>query len=221
MATRRWSSKEDADTVGFVLWQHLLGAPCFRAGFCSKTIIPDSEEHPDGFFKDCPQGRPSVDSGLDVVSKTNIAEVDNAINGIAREVKQRFDLQGRMCSIERAGNTLTITADNDMLLRQMHDLLYTYCARRGVDRRFLDFKSPQNATKGSLRQEVLIRQGIDQALGKQIIKMIKGSKLKVQVAIQGDELRISGKKRDDLQLTIESIKEMEITPPLQYINFRD
>ena len=96
---------------------------------------------------------------LDVVSKTNIAEVDNALNGVAREVKQRFDLKDRMCSIERSGNTLTITADNDMLLRQMHDLLYTYCARRGVDNRFLDFKSPRNATKGSLRQEVLIREG--------------------------------------------------------------
>ena len=158
---------------------------------------------------------------LDVVSRTNIAEVDNALNGIAREIKQRFDLKGRMCSIERSGNTLTITADNNMLLRQLHDLLYTYCARRGVDSKVLDFKSPQIATKGSLRQEALIRQGIDQALGKQIIKMVKGSRLKVQVAIQGDELRISGKKRDDLQLTIESIKEMEVTLPLQYINFRD
>ena len=158
---------------------------------------------------------------LDVVSKANIEEVDNVVNGLVREVKQRFDLKGTMCSIERSGNTLTIIADNNMLLREMHDLLYTYCARRGVDSRFLDFKSPQNATKGSLRQEVLIRQGIDQTLGKQIIKMIKGNKLKVQVAIQGDELRISGKKRDDLQITIELIKEMKITQPLQYINFRD
>ena len=158
---------------------------------------------------------------LDVVSKTNIAEVDNVVNGMGREVKQRFDLNGTMCSIERSGNTLTITADNNMLLRQMHDLLYRHCGRRGVDSRFLDFKSPQNAAKGSLRQEVLIRQGIDQALGKQIIKMVKDSKLKVQVAIQGDELRISGKKRDDLQVTIKSIKEMEIKLPLQYINFRD
>ena len=147
---------------------------------------------------------------LDVVSKTNMAEVDNIVNGIEREVKQRYDLKGRMCSIERSGDTLTVTADNDMLLRQMHDLLYAYCARRGVDSRFLDFKSAQDATKGSLRQEVLIRQGIDQAVGKQIIKMIKGTKLKVQVAVQGDELRISGKKRDDLQLTIESIKELSL-----------
>ena len=158
---------------------------------------------------------------LDVVSKTNIAEVDNVVNSVAREVKTRFDFKGTMCSIERSGNTITITADSNMLLRQMHDLLYTYCARRGVDSKFLDFKPPQTATKGSLRQEVLIRQGIDQTLGKQIIKVIKGSKLKVQVAIQGDELRISGKKRDDLQLTIESIKEMKIALPLQYVNFRD
>tara|TARA_B100001245_G_scaffold84294_1_gene60825 strand:+ start:94 stop:579 length:486 start_codon:yes stop_codon:yes gene_type:complete len=158
---------------------------------------------------------------LDVVSKTDMAEVDNVVNGIEREVKQRYDLKGRMCSIERSGDTLTVTADNDMLLRQMHDLLYAYCARRGVDSRFLDFKSAQDATKGSLRQEVLIRQGIDQAVGKQIIKMIKGTKLKVQVAVQGDELRISGKKRDDLQLTIESIKEMDVALPLQYVNFRE
>lgn len=158
---------------------------------------------------------------FDVVSKTDIAEVDNALNGIAREVKQRFDLKGTMCSLERSGNTLTVTADHAMLLRQMHDLLYTYCARRGVDNRSLDFKSPQNATKGSLRQEILLRQSIDQVLAKQIIKTLKGSKLKVQAAIQGDELRISGKNRDDLQRAIESIKEMEVTVPLQYINFRD
>ena len=158
---------------------------------------------------------------LDVVSKTNIPEVDNALNGIAREVKQRYDLKGSMCSVERSDTTLTISADNNMLLRQMHVLLSSYCGRRGVDIGFLDFKSPQNATKDSLRQEVLIRQGIDQELGKKIIKMIKGTKLKVQAKIQGDELRISGKKRDDLQLTIASIKKMKVTLPLQYVNFRN
>ena len=158
---------------------------------------------------------------FDVVSKTDLAEVDNALNGIEREVKQRYDLKGTMCSLERSGNALTMTADHAMLMRQMHDLLYTYCGRRGVDTRSLEFKTPQNATKGSLRQEILIRQGIDQVLGKQIIKMLKGGKLKVQAAIQGDELRISGKNRDDLQHAIESIKGMELTVPLQYVNFRD
>ena len=158
---------------------------------------------------------------FDVVSRTDIAEVDNAINGVAREVKQRYDLKGKMCSIERTGNSLTITADNDMLLRQMHELLHTYCARRGVDNEVMEFKPPQDATKGSLRQEVVIRQGIDDATSRRIVKMVKGSKLKVQVAIQGDELRVTGKKRDDLQQTIAVLKEMKVDLPLQYINFRD
>ena len=158
---------------------------------------------------------------FDVVSKTNIAEVDNALNGISREVKQRFDLKGTMCTIQRADSTLTITADNDMLLRQMHDLLHTYCGRRGVDSAVLDFKSIQNAMKSSLRQEVLIRQGIGQDLSKNIIKTVKNTKLKVQITLQGDELRVNGKNRDDLQAVIEVIKKMKLELPLQYINFRD
>jgi uncharacterized protein YajQ (UPF0234 family) len=158
---------------------------------------------------------------FDVVSRTNIPELDNAINGVRREASQRYDLKGTMCSIERSGDSLTVTADNDMLLRQMHQLLHTYCARRGVDSDVLEFKTPQNATKGSLRQEVIIRQGIDEPTGRLIAKMIKGTGLKVQVAIQGDELRITGKKRDALQQTIEALKESTIDLPLQYINFRD
>ena len=158
---------------------------------------------------------------FDVVSRTNVPELDNALNGVAREVKQRYDLKGTMCSIERSGNLLTITADNEMLLQQMHQLLHTYCARRGVDSDVLEFKTAQNATKGTLRQEVVVRQGIDDTTGRQIVKMVKGSKLKVQVAIQGDELRVTGKKRDDLQQTIAAIKEMKVDLPLQYINMRD
>ena len=107
------------------------------------------------------------------------------------------------------------------LLRQMHELLHTYCGRRGVDYAVMDFKPPQDATKGSLRQEVIIRQGIDQATSRQIVKMGKGSKLKAHEAIQGDELHITGKKRDDLQETIAALKEMDVDLPLQYINFRD
>ena len=158
---------------------------------------------------------------FDVVSKTNLSEVDNALNGVAREVKQRYDLKERMCSIERSGSRLTITADNHTLLRQMHELLHIYCARRGVDNDVMDFKPPQNATKGSLRQEVVIRQGLDQATSRQVVKMVKASKLKVQVAIQGDELRVTGKKRDDLQQTIAALKEMKVDLPFQYVNFRD
>ena len=158
---------------------------------------------------------------FDVVSRTDIPELDNALNGVEREIKQRYDLKGTMCSIERSGNSLTVVADNDMLLRQLQELLNTYCTRRGVDTDALDYKTPQSATKDSLRQEVVVRQGIDQTTGRQIVKMVKGQKLKVQVAIQGDELRITGKKRDDLQETIAALKEMKTDMPLQYINFRD
>tara|TARA_B100000745_G_scaffold268536_1_gene194647 strand:+ start:460 stop:945 length:486 start_codon:yes stop_codon:yes gene_type:complete len=158
---------------------------------------------------------------FDVVCRTNLAELDNAVNGVGREVRQRFDLKGTDCHLERSGDNLIINADNDMLLRQMHDLIITYCGKRRVDIKALDFKKPEIATKGTLRQEVAIRQGIEDSMCRQIVKKVKGKKLKVQVTIQGSELRVSGKKRDDLQETIKAIKDMNLDVPLQYINFRD
>ena len=158
---------------------------------------------------------------FDIVSRIDMAELDNAINGIERELKQRYDLKGTMCSIERTGNDLTIMADNDMLLRQMHQLLHTHCARRGVDSGSLDFKTPQSATKGSLRQTVMVRQGVDDATGRLISKLVKAQKFKVQSTIQGDEMRITGKKRDDLQEVITALKDLKVDLPLQYVNFRD
>ena len=158
---------------------------------------------------------------FDVVSKTDMPEVDNALNGIKRETQQRFDLKGTKCGIERTDSTLTITADDDLLLRQMHDLLRTYLARRNVDSAALEFKVQENATGGTLRQTVIVKQGIEGDLARKITKAIKTAKIKVQVSIQGEELRVTGKKRDDLQETIEFIKAMEVEQPLQYVNFRD
>ena len=158
---------------------------------------------------------------FDVVSRTDMAEVDNALNGVKRETQQRFDLKGTRCGIQRNESTLTITADDDLLLRQMHDLLHNYLARRKVDSKALEFKTPDNAAGGSLRQTVIIKQGVDGELARKITKAIKTTKIKVQVAIQGNELRVTGKKRDDLQETIAFIKEMQIEQPLQYINFRE
>ena len=158
---------------------------------------------------------------FDVVSKTDLNEIDNVVNGMRRETQQRFDLKGTKCGIERSGDDLTITADDDLKLRQMHELLAIYLARRDVDGRALEYKTPEKASGDSLRQTVTIRQGLDADLGRRIIKAIKGTKLRVQVAIQGNELRVSGKKRDDLQEAIAFIKEMEIDLPLQYVNFRE
>ena len=160
-------------------------------------------------------------SSFDVVSKTDLMEVDNAINGVKREIKQRFDLAWTKCDIERIDNTLTMTADDTMKLTQVEGLLRGYLARRKVAQGAFEFKAAQNAAGGTIRQSISIRQGIDVDLGRKITKAVKGAKIKVQVSIQGSELRMSGKKRDDLQKTIAFIKEMNIGQPLQYVNFRD
>ena len=158
---------------------------------------------------------------FDIVSKTDLTEVDNALAGMRREIETRFDFKGSRCSIERKDNALTIIADDELKLRQMHELLKTYMARRKLDVGALEFKDPEKASGNTLRQIVNVRQGIDQALAKKIVKAIKDSKLKVQAAIQGDELRVSGKKRDDLQAAIALVKGLKIEQPLQYVNFRD
>ena len=158
---------------------------------------------------------------FDVVSKTDLMEVDNAVNGVKRQIKQRFDLAGTKCDVERNENSLTITADDNMKLNQLHDLLRQNFASRKVDAKALDFGKPENASGDSLRQQVTIKQGIDQDLARKINKAVKGSKMKVQITIKGSELHLSGKKRDELQETITFIKNMDTDQPLQYVNFRD
>lgn len=158
---------------------------------------------------------------FDIVSKTDLTEVDNAVAGVTREVAQRFDFKGSKCTIERKENTLTILADDDLKLKQMHELLRGYFARRKLDAGALDFKTPEKASGNMVRQEVVVKQGIDRDLAKTIIKAIKDSKQKVQAAIQGDELRVTGKKIDDLQATIALVRGLKIEQPLQYLNFRD
>lgn len=158
---------------------------------------------------------------FDIVSRTEIAEVDNAIQGAMREIGTRFDFKGSSCSIERTDETLLIKADDDMKLRQVQELLRGYMAKRKIDVGALDFQKPENAGKNTLRQTVAIKQGVERELAQKIVKTIKGTKMKVQVAIQGDEVRVSGKKRDDLQAAIDLIKDSKIGQPLQYVNFRD
>ena len=158
---------------------------------------------------------------FDIVSRTDLAEVDNALQAARREIGTRYDFKGSHCSIERADEALTIRADDEFRLKQVQELLRGHMARRKVDTRAFDFQKPEKATGNSLRQTVAIRQGIDRELAQKIVKLVKGAKLKVQVAIQGDELRVTGKKRDDLQNAIALVKEQKIEHPLQYVNFRD
>lgn len=159
---------------------------------------------------------------FDIVSKTDLAEMDNAVAGVRREVETRFDFKGSKCTIERTGEQIVINADDQMKLDQMHELLRVHVTRRKVDAGFLDFSAKtEKATGNTVRHTVAIRQGIAQDLAKTIVKSIKDGKLKVQTAIQGDELRVTGKKRDDLQAAIQHVRGLKLDQPLQYVNFRD
>ncbi len=158
---------------------------------------------------------------FDIVSKTDLAEVDNALANMAREISQRYDFKGSEAKVERKEAELTLHADDELKLKQMHELLQGHFARRKVDARVIDYKAIEKAAGQAVRQKAVIRQGIDRELAKRLTKEIKDSKLKVQVTVQGDELRIMGKKRDDLQAVIQHIKGLTLEQPLQYVNFRD
>lgn len=158
---------------------------------------------------------------FDVVSKTDLAEVDNAINNLLREIEHRYDFKGSKSKVVRNDTVITIDADDDLKLQQLHELLQGHLSRRGVESGVLEYKTAEAAAGQAVRQQVVIRQGIDKDMARQIVKDVKSSKLKVQVAIQGDELRVTGKKRDDLQAAIAHIKDLGLEQPLQFINFRD
>ena len=158
---------------------------------------------------------------FDIVSKLDFAEVDNALAGIAREVGTRYDFKDSKSSITRQENALIVLADDELKLKQLHELLKGHMTRRKVDAGALDFKPPEKASGNMLRQTVALRQGIDKELAKRLVREIKDSRLKVQAAIQGDELRVSGKKRDDLQGAIAQLRGVKTEQPLQYVNFRE
>jgi uncharacterized protein YajQ (UPF0234 family) len=158
---------------------------------------------------------------FDIVSKLDLAEVDNALAGIAREVGTRYDFKDSKSSITRQDGTLIVLADDELKLKQLHELLKGHMTRRKVDAGALDFKPPEKASGNMLRQTVALRQGIDKELAKRLVREIKDSRIKVQPAIQGEELRVSGKKRDDLQAAITVLRALKIEQPLQYVNFRE
>jgi cyclic-di-GMP-binding protein len=158
---------------------------------------------------------------FDIVSRLDLAEVDNALAGMTREIATRFDFKGAKASIKREEGALTVIADDDLKLKQMHELLKAHLVRRKVDPAALEFKPPEKAAGQTLRQTVALRQGIGADVAKQLARAIKDSKLKVQAAIQGEELRVTGKKRDDLQAAIAVLRGLKTEQPLQYVNFRE
>jgi uncharacterized protein YajQ (UPF0234 family) len=157
---------------------------------------------------------------FDVVSDYDAHEAANAVDQANREVNTRFDFKGTGSKFELDNQLITLTSQSDFQLKQMLDILRQKLAKRGVDIGCLDEQEPE-ITMSEARQNVIMRRGIESELARKLVKTIKGSKIKVQAAIQGDKLRVSGKKRDDLQATIQLLKDTDVDLPLQYENFRD
>ena len=158
---------------------------------------------------------------FDVISKINHQEFDNAITNCLREISNRFDFKGLHISIERKENLITTVAPDELKLRQVNELLQTHLIRRKVDPRVLILKSSESASGGSIRQLNELKEGISQENAKKIIADIKKLKIKIQIKIQGEELRVDGKKKDDLQEAISAIKSIDIGLPIEFVNFRD
>jgi len=157
---------------------------------------------------------------FDIVSEVDMHEVANAIDQTNRELDTRFDFKGSGARVESTDPVLSLQAGNEFQIKQMLDILHRKMARRGID---IDALSEGNVETSGTRAklEITIRQGIDQDSARKLIKLIKESKIKVQSSIQGDKVRISGKKRDDLQEVIRLLRDANTGLPLQYINFRD
>ena len=158
---------------------------------------------------------------FDVISKINYQEFVNALANCLREISNRFDFKGLNISIERKDKTITTLAPDNLKLKQVNELLQTHLIRRKVDPRVLSVKNSENATGGTIRQISELKEGISQENAKKIITQIKSLKLKIQIKIQGEELRADGKKRDDLQEAIAAIKTIDIGLPIEFVNFRE
>ena len=157
---------------------------------------------------------------FDVVSEVDLHEVNNAVDQANRELSTRFDFRGVDAKFERNDDVIRLSAEAVIQLDQMLDILRARMVKRSIDPRVLETGEQEHIGK-LLHKNVKVKQGIESALSKTIVKMIKDKKLKVQVAIQGDKVRVTGKKRDDLQQVISMLKEADFETPLQYDNFRD
>lgn len=158
---------------------------------------------------------------FDVVSETNKVELANSLDIANKEIANRFDFKGSDARIEHKDLELTIYADDDFKLGQVHDVLVGKMTKRGIDARVLEDGKKEKVGGNKMKETIKVKNGINQELGKKIVRIIKDSKIKVQGSIQGETVRVTGAKRDDLQATMELLKKNIEEVPLQFNNFRD
>lgn len=158
---------------------------------------------------------------FDIVSKADPQEVKNALGQAQREIETRFDFRGSMSEIEHDGkNTLTLRSDNEARLEALKDVLQSKLIKRGVDAKFLDYGKMEEATKGTVRQVVTIKNGLPTETAKKVVKLIKDKGLKANAQIQDEQVRVTSKSKDDLQAVQTLLKSGEFDVPLQYVNYR-
>lgn len=160
------------------------------------------------------------ENSFDIVSKTDYAEVTNALNQTLKEISQRFDFKGSAANVELAAKDLILTAEDETKLRNMTDILESKLVKRGVSLKALDYQKVEPAAGGTVRQTVKIQQGIPGDKAKEVVKTIKDAKLKVQASIQGETVRVSGKDRDTLQEVIALLKSKDFGIDMQFDNYR-
>lgn len=160
------------------------------------------------------------DNTFDIVSQVDLQEVNNAVNQAQKELQTRFDFKGSKSEITYDGEQITLVGDDEFKLKNVVDILEAKMVKRGINLKALQYGKIEPSAKDTVRQRVNLVQGVDKELAKVITKIVKESKLKVQAAIQNDQVRISGKNRDDLQEIMKIIKDHDFNIPLQFINYR-
>ena len=160
------------------------------------------------------------ENSFDVACKLDMQEVANAVNQTVKEIQQRYDLKGSSCEVVLEKTEITLTVPDDMKLRAVTDILQSRLHRRGVPLKALSYGKAESAAGGTLRQKVALQQGIPIEKAREIVKLVKETKLKVQAQIQEDQVRVTGKNRDDLQSVIALLKEKEFGIALQFVNYR-
>ncbi len=161
------------------------------------------------------------DASFDVVSKIDPQELDNALNQARKEIAGRFDFKNSMASIESDDKTITVLADDDLKLRNIIDIIQSKAVKRGIDIKALDVSAePEPASGSTLRKKIALRSGIPKDKSKPLMDAIKAAKLKVQAQYQDEQIRVSGKSRDDLQKVQQLLKGLDYELPLQFVNYR-
>ncbi len=158
---------------------------------------------------------------FDIVSKIDMQEVSNAVSNTMKEISQRYDFKGSNSKIDLKEKNIILETEDELKAKQVNEILLGHFVKRNIDPTVLKLKNSEKASGNTIRQIYDLMEGIDQVASKKIISEVKSTKMKVQVKIQGNELRVSGAKRDDLQKTMEIVKNIELEMPVQFINLRD